>query len=85
MRTSAGVHTNPYHLTSTVVQHAVEMTYTPVLVDLHVLANISQAQLLLTQLLAGLYPGQQQQTKVMAYFDVYLTGRQCSSRGVCNS
>ena len=59
-RTSAGVHTNPYHLPTTVVQHGVEMTCTPVLVDPHVLTNISQAQLLLTQMLAGLYPGQQQ-------------------------
>ena len=59
-RTSVGVHTNPYHLPTTVVQHGVEMTCMPVLVDPHVFANISQAQLLLTQTLAGLYPGQQQ-------------------------
>ncbi|KAI0221522.1 hypothetical protein LSAT2_027162 [Lamellibrachia satsuma] len=31
-RTSAGVHTNPYHVPTTVVQHGVEMTCTPVLV-----------------------------------------------------
>ena len=59
-RTNAGVHTNPYHLPTMVVQHGVDMTCTPILVDLHVLAKTSQTQLLLTQMLAGLYPDQQQ-------------------------
>ena len=58
-RTGAGVHSNPYHLTGIVVQSGL-VGCVPSPVDPQIVAEISRAQLPLTQIVAGLYDSQQQ-------------------------
>ena len=54
-RRNAGIHSNPHHLPKTVVQSEVKTLH--VQMDPTVLANMSQAQLLLTRVIAQLYTG----------------------------
>ncbi|KAK2188352.1 hypothetical protein NP493_135g04006 [Ridgeia piscesae] len=58
-RTGAGVHSNPYHLPATVVQSGL-VGCVPSPVDPQIVADLSRAHLLLTQIAAGLYDSQQQ-------------------------
>ena len=52
-RRNAGIHSNPHHLPKTVVQSEVKTLNAQM--DRTVLANISQAQLLLTRVISQLY------------------------------
>ena len=58
-RTGAGVHSNPYHLPATVVQSGL-VGCVPSPVDPQIVADLSRAHLILTQIVAGLYDSQQQ-------------------------
>ena len=58
-RTGAGVHSNPYHLPATTVQSGL-VGCVPSQVDPQIVADLSRAQLLLTQIVARLYDSERQ-------------------------